>query len=117
VAKLARKDLEKIIARDAPGYRIIDRPTHVDSVRRLDRPDAVSADVDTIRRRYGVSAPSNATARAARAAGTKQPTEQPEDEIVVLEPKGATAADAAQGPGPKVVVVSGAKQRIIGRQG
>jgi len=96
---MSRARLARVIRREAPGYRIVPPPPPVEG---SPRPDAVSPELDEIRRRYGVG--------AVRARDEGAPGES-NSEIVLIEP----TALALPGAQPKGVVIS--KGRIIGRQG
>lgn len=115
MAKMSRTKLEQIIARDAPGYEIATQRVPDAASPRRAAPDAVSPDIEQIRKKYGVSDAGSGTEsvhiRVARGSSKKSTDDS---EIVLLKPKQG-ASDAWGGPSPKAVVVSG--NRIIGRQG
>ncbi len=89
----------QVIARDMPGYRIVKRS--MIPAQQVAPPDAVSPDLDEIRRRYGLAVEASLNME-------KSPTNT--SGIVLVEPKVSSSA-----AGPKAVVISSG--RIIGRQG
>jgi len=121
---IAKKQLEAIIARDLPGYRLAARGLETD--RLTAEPDLIAPDIETLRRKYFgdeagpvADAPAGTTrARkgkaSSRARATKAEAEKTADEeIVAVEPKGPAPFDAAARP--KTVIISNGK--VVGQQG
>jgi len=110
VAKRSRAKLEEILKRDAPGMKIA-KVRAADAPAKRATPDAVSPDIDELRRKYGVDK-TRGTADAVRVRSARPAQDHDESEFVLLTP-----SDGADGPGaqPKAAIVS--RGRIIARQG
>jgi hypothetical protein len=105
-APLAEQQLEKIIARDMPGYKLARR--HLVDERRPE-PDEAAPDINALRKKYLGDSFSFAD-------NAESEVEQPQDAgdvIVAVEP----AEGSDDQIRPKTVVISGKSKRVIGRQG
>lgn len=117
--KLSRKKLEEIVARDLPDFEIVQKRA-VDTGRNV-RPDAVSPDIDRLRKKYlggdaasaeghyagslrSVSRDSPSRASASPRAAFETTGPDSEDQIVIVQRRGG--ATDLRGPGPKAAVVS-----------
>ena len=140
MADLTPEELEAIVARDMPGWRVRQGTPSADAIPspRQVQADAVTPDIDTLRRKYlggaatqaasgddvaggvadSVSAASEAYGdEAHEVAGTIQGASDDAGEVlVVVEPEAEPDA-YHQGPGPKGVIISSREGRIIGSQG
>jgi hypothetical protein len=111
MARLPTRDLERIIERDLPGYRLVSRGSEGDAVAPQAEPDEVAADIDTLREKYLGDATTEETRDAPEADRPNM-----DDEIVTVEPhKPSDTFDP--GARPKKVIVSGTSRRVIGSQG
>jgi hypothetical protein len=112
MARLTQRELEEIVKRDLPGYRIVRRsgeetPTHAE-------PDEAAPPIEELQKKYfgeeeggaGSDAPNPGNERA----------ESTEDEILTVEPEQAVDP-YDHSARPKTIVVSGDERRIIGSQG
>lgn len=113
-AKGARDRLERIVRKEAPGYRLApeQRATRsADRVQRYAKPDASVPSMETIRGKYRERGPG-----ADRAERTipKPKKGEPRARIVKLEPE--DAGTDARRMSPKTIIVSG-KGKVISRQG
>jgi len=125
MAKMSRTKLQQIIDRDAPGNELVKKQVSDVAAPRRATPDAISPELDEVRRQYGVTAdPESDSVRvraargAAKTATTKSAGKKADDDrIMIIKPKNAPGAktDSWIGSAPKAVVISGGK--IIGRQG
>ena len=122
MAKMKKADLEKVVRRDMPGYRLARKAKPrkgVDSPRARPASAAGTPDLDALRRKYLPRRRSEAAGiadAAARAAGARRVADPDEDEIVAVEPEAASHPwDRAARP--KAVVVSARGKRIVGKQG
>jgi hypothetical protein len=117
MARLTRKQMADIIARDMPGYRIAE-PEQMPATDAADltraKPEAATPDVEVLRRKYfGAQAghPGGGGDTAAH-----QNDDDADEEIVQLVPKdGADPWDRARRP--KSVVFSHKQRRVVGYQG
>jgi hypothetical protein len=110
MARLKKNELESIISRDLPGYRLMSRGEPHDAGEAHVEPDEVAPDIDRLRQKYlGADEPDGNDVRVDTGPNT-------DDEIVSIQP--ATGADPfGRGSAPKKVVVSGRTRRVIGSQG
>ena len=116
MAKMKREELQRIVQRDMPGYRLTRKKTAAagaDSPRSTQKADATSQSLDALRRKY--SGKSSATGRPDVAAG-RNVRSADDDEIVAIEPE-ETANPWDGAARPKAVVISGRNKRIVGKQG
>lgn len=119
MAKAPEKILQKAIDREMPGYTV--RKTRKSSRDQADSartPDAVSPDLETLKKKYlgGASAAADAADSPAPAESGAAP--RYDDEIVPVEPRDRTRDGRLPGGSrAKRVVYSGASDKIIGRQG
>jgi hypothetical protein len=115
VGQLTRDELEAIVARDLPGYRLADQQPAPDpqfSVLPAVPAEDDTPDIETLRRKFlgpeAMSTPAPDTEQA--------PEDVAEDLVVAVQP--AASADPWSGAGrAKTVVISGREQRVIGSQG
>lgn len=128
----------EIVKEEMPDYRIVkSRRATPAATRSLELPeagraDAISASLEALRRQYrvveppaaDVDVPAAATGRRAVSGGSpaevgdEGEVEAGDVEILTVVPKDADADPGTrQGPGPKSVVVSKSRGRIIGSQG
>jgi hypothetical protein len=127
MAKLSDEELQRIVEEQMPGFTLARRVTAADAAPRA-KPDAVSPDLASLKRKYPGAAADDTEAAAAgdeiedaadyyEAPGEEDAdADADEDAIVVVEPT-APRDPLDPGAGPKTVVVSGAEKRIIGYQG
>ena len=126
MAKLSEDELARLVAEQMPGFKLVKQGPAMDAVFASARPDAVTPDIEALRRAYLGDGSYAEVAKAADYAGATaaggavaggaaaMPTEAEEVQMAVVEP--ATPGDAwDHGAGPKTIVVSGG--RIIGSQG
>jgi hypothetical protein len=121
MAKLKKDELEKVVRRDMPGYRLARKPRTrpgVDSPRPRPAASAGTPDLEALKRKYAPRKGANAAAAAAaaRAVAARPGTVDDDDEIIAVEPEAAPHPwDRAARP--KAVVVSARSKRIVGKQG
>ena len=115
MARLSKQKIKQIVKHDMPGYTVVE-PAAGPAVDRPEaEPDAVSAELDELRRQFfgndydrvGAAAAVVDSLSAVDAAGDS-------GGIVLTRPAGP-AADAGDGPGPKAVVIS--KGKVVAAQG
>jgi hypothetical protein len=102
--------VDDIVRREAPGY-VISKPSASDS-RRQATPDAVVPRIDAIRRKALKRGPGADASRVATPISRKRDTE-----VRLIAPKRSNADASARAMGPKAVVVSKSKGKIVSRQG
>lgn len=113
MAKIPRKKLERIIKKQAPGYKVAEgRPAESDAPRQRAPAQGGTPDLDALKRSYGKTGPG--ARDAAKRTKAARPTD--DDEVVMLEPE-KPSDSLSRGARPKAVVVSGKDGKIIGRQG
>jgi len=124
VAKPPEKVLQEAIERDMPGYTLSKKALERDARRTTQKPDAVSPDIETLRKRYvkrstSRSAPQTNSVDAGTPEAEENKTETGyEDAIVPVEPVDRTRDGRLPGGSrSKRVVYSGSDDKIIGRQG
>ncbi len=120
MARLTRKEMEDIVAKEMPGYRIADRPPgpELDAPERpaRARPEAQTPDVDALRRKYfGDEAGGAVTETDGDTTLHNEGDDDADEEIVPLEPTRTDVWDRARRP--KSVVFSHKQRRIVGYQG
>lgn len=111
--ELTRRELERIVREQAPGYRLgpEQRKKATDSVaQRRAKPDVTVPSMEQMRRKYDRGPGADATRRPVPRA---KPGE-PRSKAVPLEPE--SPSDDARRVAPKKVIVSG-KGKITSRQG
>jgi hypothetical protein len=124
VAELSDRDLDKIIKRDMPGYRMARRTKATDERAREAEPDARSPDLDALRKKFlgkdATGADELSTDAAVEAVDADEPAtveEADADETIVpVEPE-APRDPTDQRSHSKVAVVSNRDQKVIGSQG
>jgi hypothetical protein len=111
--ELSRKELDRIVRKEAPGYRIAPEQRAAPDVPtpRYAKPDATVPSLEQTRRKYGDQGPG---AHAARRPVPKAPKDEPRSKAVPIEPD-TPNADARR-IAPKRVLISG-KGKITSRQG
>jgi hypothetical protein len=120
MARPPRKVLQKAVDKDMPGY-VVTRGK-AGAGRRATKPDAVSPELDALRRKYlgddagAAGDAASAPPPAADAGGS--PGTGDDDAIVTVEPKDRSRDGGLPGGRrAKRVVVSGKAGKVIGRQG
>lgn len=120
MAKMSEEDLDEIIKRDLPGFKVAKRIDGLDSRAAEMDPDATSPLIDELRRKFlGRSLRVPGDDSALDSGGSEAATDtdvEIEDEIVAVEPESGTDP-TDQRSHSKVAVVSGKDQRVIGTQG
>jgi hypothetical protein len=111
MATLDKEELAAIVARDVPGYRLVEKDL-VDHV--IEEADAKAPGIEVLRRKYLGKGKAASDATAGDNPG--HTADAPDDQIVIVEPKESNGVRPA-GARPKTVVVSGTKKRVIGYQG
>jgi len=112
MARLGDDELESIIQRDMPGYKVVSRGGGAAAGAPMPEPDEVAPDIDELRAKYlGEQAPG-----AAAADGESEADAEADEEIVTVGPE-STADPFDPGARPKKVIVSANSRRIIGSQG
>ena len=118
MTKLTPEDLEAIVARDLPGWRVrqgVPRASAAES--RQGQADAATPDIDALRRKYlGTTTPPAVSADEEEREFGNTAGDDAEDVMVVVEPEAEPDA-FHQGPGPKGVIISTREGRVIGSQG
>lgn len=114
MARIPKRELEQIVKRDLPGYRLLSRGGEMDALGSQPEPDEIAPDIGALRRKYlggGDAETADGETDAAEDAGPNT-----DDEIVVVQPD-RPADPFDQQARPKTVVVSGKSKRVIGSQG
>jgi hypothetical protein len=128
MAKLSKQEIEEIVERDMPGYKVVQHETPDADERAAERnADQVAPDIDTLREKYlgeneNSAAESENPGHEANASpeteadDTGDNADDADDAIIAVQPKeaGDPFDHAAR---PKSVVVSGKDRRVIGSQG
>jgi hypothetical protein len=104
MARLTRRELEQIIARDLPGHELISDDVEVPGRTPAAEPDEPGRDIAALRETY-----------LGAADGVRDPINE-HDQIVAVRAKGADDPYDHRSR-PKTVVVSAREKRVIGRQG
>jgi len=115
MARLSKREVDKIVQRDLPGYTFAGRArAGPRDERSAEGASAdVAPDIAKLRRKYLGESDTGAEDAAGTPAGGQKNTD---DEIVVVQPKSRNAPFDHPSR-PKTVVISGKKRRIIGSQG
>ena len=113
VKGLSRDRLEKIVRKEAPGYRIApeQKAQPADRAQRYAKPDVTVPSIDTMRRKYQDRGPG---ADRAERKTPKRGTGEAPGRVVKLEPEDGNAD--ARRVAPKRILISG-KGKVISRQG
>jgi hypothetical protein len=115
MAKMKKEEIEKIVRREMPGFHVASKTgsrNATDSARKRPAPDADTPDLKALRRKYL----SGDSKRDTRQQTDARPVENDDDEIVAVEPDDAEdSLDRVSRS--KAIVVSGAKKKIVGKQG
>ena len=119
MATMSDRELEQIIRRDKPGFKVVQR--EVSSLGNADAPAGAMMgganrirDLPDLRKRYlGIDDEAVEDAEPGEGEGGGGAG----DEIVVLAPQQPASDPWRPGPGPKSVVVSGSERRVIAEQG
>jgi hypothetical protein len=117
MAKISDDELQRIIERDLPGYKVSQRalsPSPTDADRTRQASDAGTPDLETLRRKYAGS--SGGAGAAANPRDDLLGAGNDDDEIVAVEPTQA-AHPWDRAARPKAAVISGRNRRVIGTQG
>lgn len=120
MARLSKKELDKIVSRDLPGYTVVSRGEGGADKAPGAEPDEVAPGIDELRRKYLGEGDGDAEDSAgddpAPGAGNPGPEENTDDEIVTVKPK-SSSGPFDHSARPKTIVVSGKDRRVIGSQG
>jgi|SRR5215217_817793 len=119
MSTLSREEIEEIVEKELPGYILVQEPLVDDEPPQV-KPEAVTPDLETLREKYkaeGYSAPEGSEAGSISNLEDHSPvsSDEAEDIIVVVQPKGAD--DQITRPAPKAVVISSEEKRIVSIQG
>lgn len=108
MTELTKEEVEEIVERELPGWRVLDAPEPL-----VDRrpPDWGTPELAALR-----SDRSGDGHDVADSVGGGDQPDEVADEIVIVSPPNSPD-QWARGPGPKSIVVSGRKRKIIGNQG
>jgi len=122
MAKPPRETIERIVQRDMPGYKVVDKKQEPRGRDSAPRPAADTRDVEALRQKYlrrrSPSGDDRSSPRRHESAGDRPTSEADEDAIVAVEPEDRSRDGQLPGGGrSKRVVISGEKKEIIGRQG
>jgi hypothetical protein len=117
MAKLSKEEIEEIVERDMPGYKVVQHEEGTDERAPEAGVDEVAPDIDTLREKY-----LGKTENPGHEADTSPTTDADDDEadaddaIVAVQPN-ETADAFDHAARPKSIVVSGKDRRVIGSQG
>jgi hypothetical protein len=124
MAKLSKQEIEEIVERDMPGYKVVRHEEGVDERGAQAEPDEVAPNIETLREKYlgdaeNIAENENSGANDAAPedeADENDNADNADDAIVAVQPKepGDPFGHASR---PKTIVVSGKDRRIIGSQG
>ncbi len=108
------------VLRPYPRKLLVQEPLVDDELPQV-KPEAVTPDLETLRKKYeaeGYSAPEDSEAGSIPNVADHSPvsSDEAEDIIVIVQPKGADAT-WIPGPAPKAVVISSEEKRIVSIQG
>lgn len=122
MAKPPKETIERIVRREMPGYKVVEKKSEPRGRDSSARPRSDAPDVQALREKYLRRRPSPGDDRPSarrRDSGTEGPAAAAdEDAIVALEPEDRSRDGQLPGGGrSKRVVISGEKKEIIGRQG
>lgn len=117
MARMKKEDVERIIQREMPGYRVAPQRggPGADAPRKRATAGAGTPDLEALKRKY-LSKEPKTSGSAATGRDSVHTRRNEDDEIVVVEP------DSVVDPWDRVsrrkaVVVSGREKRIVGKQG
>jgi hypothetical protein len=118
MAKMSEEDLDEIIKRDLPGFKVAKRIDELDSRTAEADADASSPLIDELKRKFlGKTDGDDSALDAGNSPDAEaEADDELEDEIVAVEPESGTDP-TDQRSHSKVAVVSGKDQRVIGTQG
>jgi hypothetical protein len=127
MAKLSKQEIEEIVERDMPGYKVVRHEEGVDERAAQAEPDEVAPDIETLREKYLGDAEDiaaeNENSGANDAVPENEAAENPndnadnaDDAIVAVQPR-EPADPFGHASRPKTIVVSGKDRRVIGSQG
>ena len=115
--KAPEKKVQKAVDREMPGYVVKKKARTPRGTRASASTDAVSPDLETLKKRY-LGGGSEADSAASAPSSKKRAKPGYDDEIVPVEPKDRTRdGRLPSGTRAKRVVYSGDSDEIIGRQG
>jgi hypothetical protein len=122
MAKPPKETIERIVRREMPGYKPVEKKSESSNRDSTTRPRADTPDVQALREKYLRRRPASSddrpTARRRDSARQSSSAEADEDAIVAVEPEDRSRDGQLPGGGrSKRVVISGEKKEIIGRQG
>jgi hypothetical protein len=110
MSQLSDRDLQEIIEREMPGYKVVQRRDRAAADSGLQaEADEIGPEIEELRKKY-------LGEDAVDAADAREDQDDDEAEMVVVQPKEATDPFDPSSQ-PKTVVVSGKDRRIIGSQG
>jgi hypothetical protein len=128
MAKLSKQEIEEIVQRDMPGYKVVHHEEGTDERAVEASPDEVAPDIDTLREKY-LGDSENTAAEGNNPDGegsepapvetenhTDSDEENTDDAIVAVQPE-QTSDPFDHAARPKTIVVSGKDRRVIGSQG
>ena len=117
--KAPEKKVQKAVDREMPGYVVKKKARTPRGTRASASTDAVSPDLETLKKRYlGSDSDSAADSATGEPSSKKRAKSRYDDEIVPVEPKDRTRdGRLPSGSRAKRVVYSGDSDEIIGRQG
>jgi len=130
MAKLSKQEIEEIVQRDMPGYKVVQHEEGADERAVEANPDEVAPDIDTLREKYLGDSENTASEGSNPGGEGNEPTpveadaENPpdsdedntDDAIVAVQPE-QISDPFDHASRPKTVVVSGKDRRVIGSQG
>jgi hypothetical protein len=113
--KLTRKQLDAIVKKQMPGYRIVEEPTGAgDAAVKRAKPDASAPATKVMREKYRRRGPGTPEARRTAARRSAAAKAGPKTVVRLAPERSADAAVTRERP--KVIIVSG-KGRITSAQG
>jgi hypothetical protein len=114
MAKMKKEQVERIISRELPGYRLRQASETIDSSRRItSAAEATTPEIGQLMRKFGLSAESAGISDGG-SSGTSN-GDSVDDEIALVEQTNA-ADPLSRGNRPKAKVLS-ANGKVIGSQG
>ncbi len=114
MARLTRKQLEAIVKKQMPGYRIATQPAGGDAGPKRAKPDASAPETKVIREKYGKPGPGTPEARRRTTRASVAAKAGPKTVIRLAPDRSADASVLRERP--KVVIVN-AKGKITSAQG
>jgi hypothetical protein len=120
IPMLSREEIEEIVEKDLPGYIVVEEPLVDEGFPKME-PEAVTPDLEHLRQKYeaeGFPCPRDGETGTTSNWEDHSPasSDEAEDIIVVVQPKGADDTRNT-GPAPKAVVISSEAKRIVSIQG